>query len=110
MSATVLDVTDSSFTQDVEKSDLPVLVDFWAPWCGPCRMVGPVVESLSQEFAGKVKFVKVNVDDNPAIAQKFDISGIPALLFFKGGQKVDSIVGAVPKANLQNMINKHVSA
>ncbi len=110
MSATVLDVTDSSFAQDVEKSDLPVLVDFWAPWCGPCRMVGPVVESLSQEFAGKVKFVKVNVDDNPAIAQKFDISGIPALLFFKGGQQIDSIVGAVPKANLQNMINKHVSA
>lgn len=110
MSATVLDVTDSSFAQDVEKSDLPVLVDFWAPWCGPCRMVGPVVESLSQEFAGKVKFVKVNVDDNPDIAQKFDISGIPALLFFKGGQKIDSIVGAVPKANLQNMINKHVSA
>jgi thioredoxin 1 len=110
MSATVLDVTDSSFAQDVEKSDLPVLVDFWAPWCGPCRMVGPVVESLSQEFAGKVKFVKVNVDDNPDIAQKFDISGIPALLFFKGGQKIDSIVGAVPKANLQNMINKHVNA
>ncbi|MFN8670769.1 MAG: thioredoxin [Candidatus Sericytochromatia bacterium] len=108
MAGKVLDVSNSSFEQDVEKSDLPVLVDFWAPWCGPCRMVAPVVEALAEELDGKVKFAKINVDDNPEISEKFEVMGIPALLLFKGGNLVDKVVGAVPKANLQNMISKHI--
>lgn len=108
MAGNVLDVTDTSFATEVEKASSPVLVDFWAPWCGPCRMVGPVVEKLSEEYQGKVKFVKVNVDDNPEIAQKFHINGIPSLLLFKGGQVADQVVGAVPKAQLESMISKHV--
>ena len=108
MSGNVLDVTDSSFDAEVLKAEHPVLVDFWAPWCGPCRMVGPVVEKLSEEYAGKVKFVKVNVDESPEVSQKYGITGIPALYIFKGGADVDKTVGAAPKASLQNMINKHL--
>jgi thioredoxin 1 len=109
MGGNVLDVTDNTFDTEVIKGNLPVLVDFWAPWCGPCKMVAPVVEALSQEFEGKVKFVKVNTDESPNTAQQFQISGIPSLLLFKDGNVVDQVVGAVPKSQLQNMITRHVS-
>jgi thioredoxin 1 len=108
MSGNVLEVSDSSFDAEVLKSDLPVLVDFWAPWCGPCRMVAPVIDKLSQEFEGKAKFVKLNVDDNPEIAQKYNITGIPALYLFKGGDNVDKVIGAAQKPVLENLISKHL--
>jgi len=108
MGTNVLDVSDNSFDNEVMADKLPVLVDFWAPWCGPCRMVAPVVDALAQEYHGKVKFVKLNTDENPDTAQKFNISGIPTLLLFKGGAVIDQVVGAVPKTQLQNMISKHI--
>ncbi len=108
MSGKVLNVTDSNFDTEVLKSEHPVLVDFWAPWCGPCRMVGPVVEKLSEEFDGKVKFVKVNVDESPRISQNYGITGIPALYIFKSGADVDKTVGAAPIAKLRNMIEKNI--
>ena len=100
------DTTDATFEADVLQSDLPVLVDFWAPWCGPCRMVAPVVEELSQEYDGKVKFVKLNTDDNPAIAGKFGIRSIPTLLIFKNGEISGQVVGFRPKSDLA----KHLDA
>ncbi len=108
MAGNVLDVTDTSFDTEVIKGASPVLVDFWAPWCGPCRMVSPMVEALAQEYEGKVKFVKVNTDESPETAQKYHISGIPSLLLFKNGDVVDQVVGAVPKTTLQNMITLHI--
>ena len=104
----VSEITDQSFDADVLKSELPVLVDFWAPWCGPCRLIGPIVEELSNEFDGKVKVVKLNTDDNPQTATQYHISGIPSLLLFKDGQVADQLVGAVPKDRIQNMISQHV--
>lgn len=101
-----LQVTDANFEAEVVKSPLPVLVDFWAPWCGPCRMVGPVVDELAGEMAGKVKFTKMNVDDNQASAAQYGIMSIPALLVFKNGQVVQQQVGAVPKATLKGIIEK----
>ncbi|MBC7473692.1 MAG: thioredoxin [Candidatus Sericytochromatia bacterium] len=108
MAGSVIDVTDLSFATEVEKATSPVFVDFWAPWCGPCRMVGPMVEKLAEKYDGKVKFVKVNIDDSPGVAEKFHISGIPALFLFKNGVVADNVVGAVPIANLENMISKHI--
>lgn len=103
-----LEVTDLSFKDEVLASDIPVLVDFWAPWCGPCRMVGPVVDQLAKDMAGLVKVVKVNSDDNPEIASTYGIQAIPALLIFKGGINVDKVVGAVPKITLVNALQKYL--
>ena len=98
-------ITDANFDEVVLKSDKPVLVDFWAEWCGPCRMVGPVVEELAKEFEGKAVVGKVDVDSNPEISMKFGIRNIPALLFFKGGEIVDKQIGAVPKSVLVQKLN-----
>ena len=100
------DVTDAEFENEVLKSELPVLVDFWAPWCGPCRMVAPVVEELAEEYDGRVKFVKVNTDENIKTAATYGIRSIPTLLVFKGGQQVDQIIGFQPKGDLQQSLEK----
>lgn len=101
-------VTDSTFKQEVLESEVPVLVDFWAPWCGPCRMVAPVVDEIAEQYDGKVKVVKVNTDDNPSVASQYGIRSIPTLMIFKGGQRVDMVVGAVPKTTLANTLEKYL--
>ncbi|XGV96713.1 MAG: thioredoxin [Leptolyngbya sp. BL-A-14] len=101
-------VTDATFREEVLTSDLPVLVDFWAPWCGPCRVVGPVVDDLATQYAGQVKVVKLNTDDNPGVASQYGIRSIPTLLLFKAGQTIDTVVGAVPKATLAATLEKHL--
>ncbi|MEM7649509.1 MAG: thioredoxin [Cyanobacteria bacterium P01_A01_bin.70] len=101
-------VTDSSFKQDVLESELPVLVDFWAPWCGPCRMVAPVVDEISEQYDGQVKVVKLNTDENPSVASQYGIRSIPTLMIFKDGQRVDMVVGAVPKTTLANTLEKYL--
>lgn len=106
MSSNVKEISDQTFKAEVLEANTPVLVDFWAPWCGPCRMVGPVVDELAGEMAGKVKFTKLNVDDNQASAAQYGIMSIPALLIFKNGQVVQQHVGAVPKATLKTIIDK----
>ena len=97
--------TDASWDTDVLQSDKPVLVDFWAEWCGPCRMIGPLVEELATEYEGKALIGKLNVDENPGVATKYGIRSIPTLLVFKGGEIVDKIVGAVPKSMLAQKID-----
>jgi thioredoxin 1 len=99
-------VTDGDFDQQILQSDVPALVDFWAAWCGPCRTVGPVVEELAGEYAGKVKVAKLNVDENKQTPTKYGIRGIPTLILFKGGQVVDQIVGAVPKDRIKELLDK----
>lgn len=101
-------VTDASFEHDVLKSDVPVLVDFWAPWCGPCRMVAPIVDEIAKEFDGKIKVFKLNTDENPNVASQYGIRSIPTLMIFKGGQKVDTVVGAVPKTTLSSTLTKYL--
>jgi thioredoxin 1 len=99
-------VTDDSFEQDVLKSDTPVVVDFWAAWCGPCKMIAPILEEIASEYDGKLKVAKVDVDSNTKIASQFRIMSIPSLLFFKNGQLVEQVVGAMPKAQLVSKVNK----
>jgi thioredoxin 1 len=100
-----LEVTDSTFDDMVVKSDKPVLVDFWAEWCGPCRMIGPIVKEIGEEYAGKATVVKMDVDNNPLTSQRYGIRNIPTILFFKNGQIADKQVGAVPKSTLVNKLN-----
>lgn len=109
MSGSVSPVTDQSFKADVLDSVLPVLVDFWAPWCGPCRMVAPVVEEIAQQYGEQIKVVKLNTDENPETASKYGIRSIPTLMIFKGGQKVDMVVGAVPRTTLSTTVEKHIT-
>jgi thioredoxin 1 len=101
----VTHVTDANFEAEVLKSGQPVLVDFWAPWCGPCRAIAPFVDQLADEYAGRLKVVKVNVDDNPQTPARFGVRGIPNLVIIKGGQVKEQIVGAVPKANLVRAVD-----
>ena len=103
------EVTDATFEAEVLKSSLPVLVDFWAPWCGPCRAVAPVVDEIANDYNGKLKVLKINTDENPKTAQSYRISGIPSLMVFKNGQPVEQVVGAVRKATLSLAIEKHIS-
>lgn len=100
--------TDATFERDVLRSEVPVLVDFWAPWCGPCLMIGPSVEAIAAERAGALRVVKLNVDDNPATPQKYGIMGIPTLILFKGGDVKETVVGVVPKARLDELIARHL--
>ena len=101
-------VTDATFDAEVRQSDLPVVVDFWAEWCGPCKQIGPALEELSEELAGKVKIVKVNVDENPNSPAQMGVRGIPALFLFKDGQVVSNKIGAAPKASIQNWITSAI--
>ena len=102
----VVEVSDATFDQEVLKSEQPVVVDFWAVWCGPCKMIGPIVDEVAASFSGKLKVTKVNVDQNSATPSRFGIRGIPALLFFKGGKVVDQIVGYVPKEVIEDKVNR----
>jgi thioredoxin 1 len=104
-----LTITLSNFEHEVLQEHGPVLVDFWAPWCGPCKIIGPIVEEVATQYAGTLKVGKLNVDDHPAVAQRYGITGIPALLFFHQGQVVDTVVGAVPKRVLQQHVENVVS-
>jgi thioredoxin 1 len=103
-----LEVTDSMFEQEVKNSTIPVLVDFWAPWCGPCRKLSPVIDEIADEFAGKIKVVKVNTDENLRTAQEYSISGIPSILIFKNGEAVERLVGLMQKSQLVSNIEKHL--
>jgi thioredoxin 1 len=100
----VLEINDQNFADEVIKSQIPVVVDFWAPWCGPCRALAPVTEKLAEVYAGKVKFCKINVDENPAMSQKYKVMSVPLVLFFKAGVQKDSSLGAVPEAALRTKI------
>ncbi|HEX6624474.1 MAG TPA: thioredoxin [Pyrinomonadaceae bacterium] len=108
MSEHVKDVSDTSFEADVLKSDRPVLVDFWAQWCAPCRMLAPTVEAVAEKYAGSATVVKLNVDDNPAISQRYGIKGIPTLILFKNGKEEERVVGATSKEAISRMIDKYV--
>jgi thioredoxin 1 len=106
MAKNLIEFTDDNFDTEVLKSNLPVLVDFWAEWCGPCKMIAPIVEEIAGDYAGKVKVGKVNVDFNNQVAMQYGIRGIPALLVFKGGSVANQIVGAVPKNNITQILDE----
>ena len=103
-----IEVTDDTFEAEVTSSNIPVLVDFWAPWCGPCKAIAPMVDELAASYEGKIKVVKINVDDNPKTPGKFTVRGIPTLILFKNGEVADQLVGAVPKAQLNEIIQKNI--
>jgi thioredoxin 1 len=109
MSEFVIEVSDSSFEVDVLQSDKPVLVDFWAEWCAPCRMLAPTVDAVAEKYAANTRVVKLNVDDNPAISQRYGIKGIPTLILFKAGKEEERVVGATSKENISRMIDKHIA-
>jgi len=104
-SADVTHISDASFDQEVIKSSVPVLIDFWAPWCGPCKAISPIIDEVAKDYAGKLKVVKLNVDDNPETAARYGVRGIPNLLIIKNGQVKDQIVGAVPKTHLVKAVD-----
>ncbi len=105
-----VEITDANFEEEVIKSDIPVLIDFWAVWCGPCKAIAPLVEELSVEYEGKVKIGKIDIDNNQAVSVKYGIRSIPTLLIFKEGKIVDQIVGVVPKAQIVSKLEPHIAA
>jgi thioredoxin 1 len=105
-----VEITDANFEQEVVKSDIPVLIDLWAVWCGPCKMIAPFIEELAAEYEGKVKVGKVDVDNNPNISVQYGVRSIPTLLFFNGGKVVDQIIGAVPKHTIAAKLNEQLQA
>jgi thioredoxin 1 len=109
MSEQVKYITDSSFDQDVLQSQKPVLVDFWAEWCAPCRMIAPIIDAIAEEFVANATVVKLNVDDNTATAQRYGIKGIPTLILFSEGKEVERVVGATSKESITRMIEKHIA-
>jgi len=108
ISSQPLTVTDATFAAEVEQSSLPVLVDLWAPWCGPCRMIAPVVDDLAKEMSGRIRVAKLNIDENPATTQRFNVQSIPMLLVMKGGREIDRIIGAQPKAEIVRRLERAV--
>ena len=109
MGANLITANENNFESEVLKSDLPVLVDFWAEWCGPCKMLAPTVEAIANDYTGKVKVAKLNVDENPGISSRYGIRGIPTLLLFKGGQVQEQMVGNHPRDNIERVLESHLS-
>ena len=103
-----IDISDDNFDSEVLKSDKPVLTDFWAEWCGPCKVLGPVIDEVAEDYSDRVKFVKLNIDNNPSNTQKFGIRGIPTLLLFKNGEKIDTSVGVLSKSELASFLDKNL--
>ena len=108
MSEDIFDVTDSTFEEDVLKSDIPVLLDFWAVWCGPCKIIVPSLENIAQEYKGRLRVAKMNVDESPMTPSKFSVMSIPTLLLFQGGEIKETIIGALPQKKIEEAINKHL--